>query len=133
MTVGFFDINKSCIVSESYCNAIYTDEVSFEITNENIKYVRFSGSYSRWFKTPGYSVGRISMSLPMSLEENIEYLNDKVEEISNDITTINEEIDDIQRKIEKEEYGMLSDIEHIIMYGQSLSQGDWESNIVSYT
>ena len=48
MTVGFFDIQKNCLVSKSYCAPINLEH-QFEINDPEIAFVRFSGGYDAWF------------------------------------------------------------------------------------
>ena len=89
MTVGFFDENHSCIVSESLCQYI-SSPVSVVVSNRLIKYVRFSGGAAT------YNAGQATVTMEMksvkTIAEAIGELDAKDEILSARIDSVSSRI-----------------------------------------
>ena len=89
MTVGFFDENHSCIVSESLCQYI-SSPVSVVVSNPLIKYVRFSGGAAT------YNAGQATVTMEMksvkTIAEAIGELDAKDEILSARIDSVSSRI-----------------------------------------
>lgn len=122
MTIGFFDSSYNCLKDISIAEFI-SGTRTINVSDSRIKYVRFSGSWI--YYANGAAV--VKMYAPATLQSVADITIENktaIEEITNRITAIEDELSTVP-------IGYRYDINHFIHYGQSLSQGDWETKIVS--
>ena len=122
MTIGFFDSTFNCLISESV-KAEINSTLTKNVNDPAIKYVRFSGTYNNI--TTG--IAKIKMSY---IDSSVS-ISDKIEGINEEVSDINLEIEKINKFLNPHLPKYKYDVNHFIHYGQSLSQGDWESSIIS--
>lgn len=124
MTVGFFDENHICLKDISITEVI-NDTRTITVNDERVKYVRFSGTYGNYAN----GIAIVDMYYYIGTKSAIEISKENtaaIEQNTADIAELRDEIEGLMP------VGYKYDINHYVHYGQSLSQGDWETKIVSY-
>lgn len=113
-------MKDSSIIEANYSGVFHNPLVSYiRISSSNkstdIGNVKFVGYNKRYVEVE-------STKLYSRFNEKIEYINESIDSIKNEI---------ICDESKNEAIGYNYDINHFIHYGQSLSQGDWEDTVVS--